>query len=151
MCQVPSLYDIWQILWKGGFLPPPHTWVTPKRLILNRINGIFIPSLLSIHKTFFGRVCFLMMHFTWQNFAREKWRHEVGKIIRSFVFVLTWILVFMYQGSQPRIYADLLGFQSRVKDPINKIKLMKSIIPFFIHSFYVLTLVYEQKKSENNM
>ena len=29
--------------------------------------------------------------------------------------------------------------------------LMKSIIPFFIHSFHVLTLVYEQEKSKNNM
>ena len=61
----------------------------------------------------------------------------------------------MCKVSQPRIYSDLLRFQSRVKDPIDIITviiiLMKSIIPFFIHSFYLLTLAYEQKKSKNNM
>ena len=50
----------------------------------------------------------------------------------------------MCKGSQTKIYTDLLRFQSKVKDPIHIAILMKSIIPFFIHSFHVLTLVYEQ-------
>ena len=52
----------------------------------------------------------------------------------------------MCKVSQIRIHADLLRFQSRVKDVIHIIIFMKSIIPFSIHSFHVLTLVYEQKK-----
>ena len=55
---------------------------------------------------------------------------------------------FILELSQPRIYADLLRFQTRVKDPkdpIHIIILVKSIIPFFIHSFHVLILVYEQR------
>ena len=39
---------------------------------------------------------------------------------------------------EPRIYADLLGFLSRVKDPIHIIMLMKSIIAFFNHFFMLL-------------
>ena len=53
--------------------------------------------------------------------------------------------------AEPRIYADLLGFQSRVKDPIHIIMLMKSIIAFFNHFFHALTLVYKLEKSKNNM
>ena len=95
---------------------------------------------LSIHKTLFARVCFLLIYVTWQNFPREKWRHEVAKILRSFVFVLLWNLVSMCKGSQSRIYADLLRFQPRVNDPLHVIILMKNIIPFFNHFFHVLTL-----------
>ena len=56
----------------------------------------------------------------------------------------------MWKGSQPRIYTDLLRFQSRVKDPMHIIMiiLMKSVIPFFINSFHVLLLVYEKKIKE---
>ena len=68
-----------------------------------------------------------------------------------FIFILFWNLVFMSKGSQPRVYADLLRFYSRVKDTILIVTLMKSMIPFFIHSFHVLTLVYEQEKSKSNM
>ena len=100
-----------------------------------RLNVSF--KFLFIHKTFFARVCFLMIYLAWQNLAREKWRHEVAKILRGSAFVLFWYLVFMCKGCQPRIYADLLRFQSRVNDPIHII-LMRSMIPFFIHSFWVL-------------
>ena len=27
-------------------------------------------------------------HLIWKNFAREKWQHEVAKILRGFLFVL---------------------------------------------------------------
>ena len=69
----------------------------------------------------------------------------MAKILRGFVFV------FMYKVSQSRIFADLLRFQPRVKSPIHMIILMKSIMPFFNHSFHVLALVYEQGKPKNNM
>ena len=76
----------------------------------------------------------------------------MAKILSRFVFDLFWIyLVFMRKGSQPRIYADLLRFQSSVKDPIYITILMKSIIRFFICSFLVVTLVNEQEKSKNKM
>ena len=74
----------------------------------------------------------------------------MAKNLRGFAFGLFWNVVFMCKGSQPRIYVDLLRFQSRVKDSVHKIILMKSIFPFFIHYFHVLTLVYEQEKSEIN-
>ena len=106
---------------------------------------------LFMHKTFFARVYFLMIYLNWQNFAREKWQHEVAKILHGFIFILFCNLVFICKGSQPRIYADLLRFQSGVKHPIHTIILMKSIIPFFTRSFHVLTLVYEQEKSRNNV
>ena len=114
------------------------------------VNDMFF-KFLFIHKVFFARVCFLMIHHAWQNFAREKWRHEAAKILRGFVFVLFWNLVFICKGSQPRIYADLIRFQSRLRDSIHIIIFMKSIIPFLIYSFHVLTFAYEQEKSKNKM
>ena len=35
-----------------------------------------------------ARLCFLMIYLTQQNFAREKWRNEVAKILRVFVVLL---------------------------------------------------------------
>ena len=85
-------------------------------------------------------LCFLMIYLTWQNLAREKWRHKVAKILHSFVFILIWKLGFMSRGSQPRIYADLLRIQSREKYHTHIIILMKSLIPIphekFFHSFF---------------
>ena len=106
---------------------------------------------LVIPETFFARVYFSVRYLTCQSFARENWRNEVVKILRSFVFVLFWNLVFMCKSNQPRIYADLLKFQSRAQDSVLIIILTMSIIPFFIHSFHVLALVYEQEKPKNNM
>ena len=57
----------------------------------------------------------LTIYLTWQIFAREKWRHEVAKILHGFGLVLFWNIVFMCKGSQPRIYADLLRFQCRAR------------------------------------
>ena len=45
---------------------------------------------------------------------------------------------------------DFLGFQSQMKDPIHIILLMKSTIPFFIHFFNDLTLVYEHENLKND-
>ena len=56
---------------------------------------------LFIHKAFFAQISFIIIYFTWGNFAREKRQHEVAKILRSFVFVLFWSLAFMCKGSQP--------------------------------------------------
>ena len=47
-----------------------------------RLNVMFF-KFLFIHKTVFARVCFLMIYLAWLNFAREKWRHEVAKILRE--------------------------------------------------------------------
>ena len=105
---------------------------------------------LFMHKTFFAWVYFLMIYLNWQNFAREKWQHEVAKILHGFIFILFCNLVFICKGSQPRIYADLLRFQSGVKDPIHTIILMKSIIPFFTRSFHVLFL-FTNKKNQGIM
>ena len=74
-----------------------------------------------------------------------------GENVTRFCFLLFWNLFFKCKSSQPRIYADLLRFQSRVTDTIHITILMKSIIPFFIRSSHVFTLVYEQEKSKNNM
>ena len=52
----------------------------------------------------------------------------------------------MRKGSQPRIYGNLLRFQSRIKDHTHIIIFMKSVITFLIHSFHILTLVHEQEK-----
>ena len=99
----------------------------------------------------FLRVCFLIISLTWQNFGREKWQ-EVSRILNGFVFVLLFLnLVFTSKGSLPRISADLLKLQSRIKESIHIIILMKSIIPFFIHSFHVLKFFYEQGKSKNTI
>ena len=106
-----------------------------------RLNVIF--KFLYIRHKFFARVCFFMTYLAWKNFVREKWPCKLAKNLLGFVFVLVWNLVFMCKVSQPRIYPDLLRFQSRVKDPIHIIILM-NIITFFIHFFHLLTLVYEQ-------
>ena len=48
-----------------------------------RFNVMFFKFLL-IHKT----LSFFMLYITWQKLAREKWRHEVAKTLRGFVFIL---------------------------------------------------------------
>ena len=114
-----------------------------------RLKVMFF-KFLFIHKIFFCTNLSLMICVTWQNFARVKWRQKVVKILHIFVFVLFWNLVFMCKASQPRIYVDLLRFQSRVKDPVHIIILMESIIPFFIHSFHVLMFLdlFMNKKNQ---
>ena len=72
-----------------------------------------------------------------------KWRK-----FYEFHFILFWKLVFMCEGSQPRTYTDLFRFQSRVKEPIHIIILMKSIIQVFIHTFHVLTCLQTRKIKE---
>ena len=54
----------------------------------------------------------------------EKSDDTNSKNLTQFCFVFFWNLVFICKGSQPRIYADLLRFLSRVKDPIHIIKFM---------------------------
>ena len=124
-------------------------WVRVQLQPLKLCANVMFFELLLIHKIFLGEFNFKDIPW-WQNFAREKWRHKVAKFLRGFV-VLFWNLVFMCKCSQLRIYADLLIYQSRATDPIHIIILMQSIIPFFIPSFHVLTVVYEQEKRKNNM
>ena len=115
--------------------------------------NIMLFKFVFVQKAFFALFCLFndRQYLNCQNFSREKGRLEVAKLLRHFVFALFWNLFFMRKGSQLRIYADLVRFQSRVKGPMHITILMKSIILFFIHSFHVLTLVYEQEKSKNNM
>ena len=49
---------------------------------------VFLFRIFSNHKVFFAGVCFLMINLTWQNFAKEKWQHEVAQILCGFAFVL---------------------------------------------------------------
>ena len=44
-----------------------------------------------------------MTYLTRQNFTREQWQHEVAKILRGFVLVLFWNLVFICKDSQSTI------------------------------------------------
>ena len=113
-----------------------------------RLNVVFF-KFSFICKTFFPRVYFLKIYVTLQNFAKEKWRQKVAKNLRGFIFYFFWNLVFMWKGSQPRIYTELLRFQLRVEDPKHIIVLMQSIIPIFIHSFHVLTLVLRTRKMKD--
>ena len=71
-----------------------------------------------------------MIYFTWQKLAKEKRRHKVPQILCGFVFILFQNLVFVYKVNHPRIYADLLRFESRVKvhTYIHIVIVMKSII-----------------------
>ena len=80
---------------------------------------------LFIHKTFFARVCFLMIHLAWQKFAREKWRHEVAKVLRGFILFLSW---------------NLLRFQSRVKNPPRTIRIKEC--NFIFHWFLSCSQTY---------
>ena len=64
---------------------------------------------------------------------------QSGKNVILFCFCF--IVEFSFYMQKPGIYADLLRFQSRVKNLI-QIILMKRIILFFIHSYHVLTFVY---------
>ena len=77
------------------------------------LNVMFL-QFLFIHKAFSARVCF----------------YEVAKILRCFVFALVWNLVFMYKGSQPRIYADLHSFLSSIHNSTHE------DYNFIFHSFF---------------
>ena len=86
------------------------------------LNVIFFKFSI-IHKTFFARVCFQWYTFPGETSAEKsddlKWQKLYTVKLATTLFLYTVLsLVFMYKGSQPRIYADLLRFQSRVKDPI---------------------------------
>ena len=100
-----------------------------------------------IHKTFFARVCFSMIYLTWESFTREKWRQEVAKTLRGFVFVLFLTLVFMCKSSQPRIYTGLLRFQSRAKDPAIHIMILTE--SKFQISFILFMLLYLSTYKKN--
>ena len=92
----------------------------PEYLHLNVMFFMF----LFIHKTFFLSLFFNDIPYLTKR-RQRKVTTRSGED-----FVLFWNLVFMCKGSHPRIYADLLRFQSRVKDPIHIIILMKSIFHF---------------------
>ena len=55
--------------------------------------NVMLFKFLFIHKTFFARVCFLMLYLTWWNFASEKWQNEVAKTLLGFI-ILFWNLDF---------------------------------------------------------
>ena len=88
-------------------------------------NVMFFKFLFT-YKTFFACFCFLKIYITWQNFAREKWRDEVAKF---------YVVLFLFYVETYFLCAEV------ARRPI--IILMKSMISFFIYSFYVLTPVYE--------
>ena len=109
------------------------------------LNVMFF-KFLFICETIFVRVCILMIYLVKLCLKRvTTWRGENFQ-----QFFLFWILGFMCKGTQSRIYADLLRFQSKVKNPIHIIILTRRRIQFFTHSFHILRLVYEQEKSRNN-
>ena len=104
---------------------PDGAWHISERYLLKRFWKKWfqcILALMSCSSSFYSFIKHFLHEFafqwytylTWQNFAREKWQHEVTTILCR--FVLFWNLVFMCKGSQPRIYADLLRVNSRVKD-----------------------------------
>ena len=81
-----------------------------------RLNVMFF-KFLFIYKAFFARVCFSMIYLPYLAKLRQrKVTTRSDDNFMPFCFVLFWNLVFMCKGSQPRIYADLLRVNSRVKD-----------------------------------
>ena len=139
---------------------PDVAWHDLKDINL-KVSGEMIPvypclnvmffKVLFMQKTFFARVCFFNDIPYLAKLCQRKVMTQNGKNFTRFCFVLFWNFVFMCKGSQPKIYADLLRFQSRVKDPIHIIILMQSIILFLILSFHVFALVHKQDKPKNNM
>ena len=65
-----------------------------------------------------------------------------------FCFCFIWNLVYMRKGNQPRIYVDLLRFQSKVKDPINIIILEHNITFSFILSMFLNLFTSGKKITE---
>ena len=81
-----------------------------------RLNVMFF-KFLFIYKAFFARVCFSMIYLPYLTKLRQrKVTTRSDDNFMPFCFVLFWNLVFMCKGSQPRIYADLLRVNPRVKD-----------------------------------
>ena len=99
-------------------------------------------KILFIHETFFVFQFFFSLFFDDIPYLLEKLPQRKvtsNKIFRVF---------FIWGGGEgmaslPSMltYSYLDYIQPGVKEPIHIIILMKSIIPFFIHSFHVLTLV----------
>ena len=94
---------------------------------------LFSYSFIHSLNIFCASLLLLMICLTCLNFARETWWHEVAKILRGFVFVLFWNLVFMRKSSQPRIYADLLRFQCKGPHPHNN---TNEVYNSTFHSFF---------------
>ena len=76
----------------------------------------------------------------WSGFEILKW------FCFCFLFGLSFYVQKVVKGSQPATYPVLLTFQSRVNDLMYIIIIMKSLIPFFIHSFDVLRLKNQRIK-----
>ena len=76
----------------------------------------------------------------WSGFEILKW------FCFCFLFGLSFYVQKVVKGSQPATYPVLLAFQSRVNDLMYIIIIMKSLIPFFIHSFDVLRLKNQRIK-----
>lgn len=124
------------------------------------LNVMFF-KFLCIYETFFAR----LWHSLPDKTSQEKMTIQSGEnftwiwsgfeILKWFCFCFIFGLSFYVQkvvkGCQPATYPVLLTFQSRVKDPMYIIITMKSLIPFFVHSFDVLRLVYQHEKSKNKM
>ena len=116
-------------------------------------RNVMFFKFLFIHKRFFARVCFLILIFALpgktsvEKSDDTNWR-KFHAVLFLFYFGILLLCAKIASLETMLIYVD---FQSRVKDPIHIIILMKSIISLFILSFYDLTVVYEQERSNNNM
>ena len=116
-------------------------------LVYPQLNVMLFKFLFS-HKTFFCASLFFNDILYLVKVCQKKVTTQIAQNFTWFCFFIFLNFVFICKGSHPRSNADLLRFQSSVKDPIHLIILTKSI---FIYSFHVFALVYEQERSKNNM
>ena len=83
------------------------------------LNLMFFKFLLILN-TLFAPVYFFKYIPYLVKLCQKKVTKRSGENFTRFCFCFFWKLVFMCKVSQLRIHADLLRFQSRVKDVIHK-------------------------------
>ena len=67
-------------------------------ILMHLYLDVMFFKFLFIDKTFFCASLFLTIYVPLRNFTRENHRPEVEKILRIFIFVLFWNLIFMYKS-----------------------------------------------------
>ena len=104
-----------------------------------------------IHKTFFAQVCLLMIYLTWQNFPREKWRHQVAKIFTQFCFYFILKLSFYVQRQSAQNVCRLTQILVQSKGPHTHNNTHEKYDSIFSFMLFMFLQFFLNKKNQRIM
>ena len=112
---------VWQVLGRGGFLPPSHPWAAPKKPILNRVKVLFIFNIVT-PKLFMWKLNVV----SWRN--NIKGRFSIRKMTGDFTAKYIWAcaLTFVYNLSSEiwpfkKVKMNLINLQQKIAGTVRAI------------------------------